>query len=388
VFRVVVGHSEDVLALEATNEVLGQIREALAGARPRAGILFCSLDFDHAVILSTIQAAFPGMQLAGCTTDGELSSAAGFTEDSLVLMVFVSDCVEICAGVGREADRRGEEAGRQAATAALAGLGRQAGQERFAVILADPLNAGVSTVDKGIQAVLGRTFPVVGGASAAHSKQRRTFQFCNGEVLTDSVVLLLFAGPVVFSCGIKGGHAPMGPKEPVTLAKNNVLYTIADKPAVEYFRKYTGNYDLFMNYCLAVYEQDRDGFYVRTAPFSDAEKGTVTLNGRVPAGAMVQIGAADKDTLLQSCHDSLRMALDSYPGGRPAAALFFSCAGRKMIMGTQAFQETKTVEASLPAIPFAGFYCYGEFGPLERGDPYMFHGTTFITLLVGAAGEG
>ncbi len=386
-FRVVVGHSEDVLSREAACEVIDHVRSSLDGAEPQAGIVFCSIDYDHAVLLSTIREAFPAMQLVGCTTDGELSSALGFTEDSLILIAFASDTVEICAGAGHEAGRRGEEAGREAAEAARAGLKRHAGEEKLAVILADPLNAGVSTVDRGIQGVLGSTFPVIGGASAAHSKQRKTFQFCNGEVLTDSVVLLVFAGPLVFSCGIKGGHSPMGPKELVTLAEKNVLHTIADKPAVEYFRKYTGNYDLFMNYCLAVYEKDRDSFYVRTAPFSDAERGTVTLNGRVPEGSLVQIGAADKDTLVASCDESLSLALEAYPAGRPAAALLFSCAGRKMIMGTQAVKELQTVAQRLPGIPFAGFYCYGEFGPLEKGHPYLFHGTTFVTLLLGAAEE-
>lgn len=386
--KIAVGHSEDVLAAEAAREVLGQVQAALEGAQPQAGILFCSVDFDHTLILSTIRAAFPAIQLAGCTTDGELSSAVGFTEDSLTLMVFASDTVEIRAGFGSKAASRGEAAGREAAAAAKAGLLRQAGQERFAIILADPLNAGISDIDKGVQEALGRTFPVIGGAAAAHSKQRRTFQFCNGLVLTDAVVLLLFAGPVVFSCGIKGGHAPMGPKEPVTLAKKNVLYRIGDKPAFEYFQKYIGNYDLFLNYCLAVFEKGRDSFYVRSAPSSDARTGTVTLNGRVPEGSLVQIGTANRDTLVESCNASLRQALAAYPGGRPAGAIFFSCAGRKMIMGTQIAREAQAVQQQLPDTPFVGFYGYGEFAPLEKGDPYMFHGTTFVTLLLGPAKEG
>lgn len=115
------------------------------------------------MILAIIQEAFPAIQLVGCTTDGELSSEMGFTEDSLILMVFASDTVEISAGAGREVDRRGEAAGREAAEAARAGLKRHAGEEKLAVILADPLNAGVSTVDKGIQGVLGRTFPSLAG---------------------------------------------------------------------------------------------------------------------------------------------------------------------------------------------------------------------------------
>jgi hypothetical protein len=81
-FKAFVGHSEDVLTQEAAGEVIGQIRESLAGAEPQAGILFCSIDFDHAALLTVIGTAFPTMELIGCTTDGELSSAMGFKEDS------------------------------------------------------------------------------------------------------------------------------------------------------------------------------------------------------------------------------------------------------------------------------------------------------------------
>ncbi|MDR3560698.1 MAG: FIST N-terminal domain-containing protein [Negativicutes bacterium] len=385
IFQAIVGHSEDVLTAQAVKEVLDQVKARLSVVQPRAGLLFCSVDFDHALILSEIQAAFPGMELTGCTTDGELSSVMGFNEDSLTLMVFVSDTVEMRAGVGRLAASRGEAAGRDAATSARVALQSRMGEERLAIILSDPLNAGISDVDKGVQGVLGRSFPVIGGASAAHSKQRKTFQFCNGEVLTDGVVLLLFAGPVEFSFGIKGGHSSLGPKVPVTKAKDNELYQLDGRPAVEYFRQYIGDYDLFMNYCLAVYEKDRASFYVRSAPASDLEKGSVKLNGRVPEGAMVQIGTADKKNIVQSCNESILSARSSYPGTSPAAALFFSCAGRKMIMGTQIVQEVQAVQRHLPDIPFSGLYCYGEFAPVEKGAQYMFHGTTFITLLLGSA---
>ncbi len=385
--KVIVGHSEDVLTAEAARETIAQIRASLAGAQPRAGILLCSVDYDHALMLSVIKEAFPAMELIGCTTDGELSSAIGFTEDSLTLMVFVSDTVDIRAGCGRGAASRGYEAGREAAAAAK-GSNLAPGEERFAIILADPFNAGISGVDEGIRGVLGDLFPVFGGASAAHSKQRQTFQFFGDEVLTDSVVLLLFAGPFVFADGLKGAFSPLGPREMVTAVRDNVLVEIGGRPAVDYFRRYTGNFDLFMNYCLAVYENNRDNFYVRSAPFSDPKKGTVTLNGRVPQGAMVQIGSPDRKNLLHSCMDSVRTAMSAYHGNQPAAALFFSCAGRKIVMGSKIVQEVHTIRQHLPGIPFVGFYCYGEFGPLTRLDPYMFHGATFVTLLLGPAKEG
>ena len=384
--KVAVGQSEDVLVEEAVREVLDQLHTALEGLIPKAGILFCALDFDHTYILSEIRKAFPLIQLAGCTTDGEISSVYGFAEDSMVLMVFVSDEIEISSGIGKSASQYGINAGREAAISAVNGLSRFKGEERFAIILSDPLNAGVSGADIGIEEILGENFPMIGAASAAHSKRRTTYQFCNDEVVTDSVVLLLFSGPVLFSFGIQGGHAPICGMEKVTSVDKNVIYTIGDEPAINYFRRYIGDkYGLFMNYCLAVYEEGREGFYVRSAPFYDLEKGTVTLNGLVPEGAMVQIGTADKEACISSCETSVRLALENYPGLRPSAAIHFSCAGRKMILGTEVIKEVSTVRDYLKDIPFCGFYAYGEISPLRKGSKSLFHGTTFITLLLGIA---
>lgn len=382
VFKAACAHSEEVILIKAVEEVMAQIRDDMQGTIPQAGLLFCSLDFDHSFILSQIRSVYPAMELIGCTTDGEMSSRLGFSEDSIVLMAFASDTVEIHAGVGRFLSDGGIEAGRKAATTANGK--RNQNENRFAVMLSDPLNAGISEVSNGIGEVLGGTFPLIGGASAAHSKRRTTYQFYNDEILTDSVVLLLFSGPVRFSFGILGGHSAIGGKERITSSSKNVLYTIAHIPALEYFRGYIGdNYDLFMNYCLAIFEEGRDGFYVRSAPFCDPEKGTVTLNGVVAQGAYLQIGTADKAVCASTCEKSISIALDRFSGKKPAAALHISCAGRKKMLGTQAFLESQISKQYLKDIPTCGFYAYGEFCPLEPGGESLFHGTTFVTLLIG-----
>lgn len=57
------------------------------------------------LILQRIQDAFPGIELIGGTTNGEISSILEFQQDSLTLMLFASDEVEICAGIGRGASK-------------------------------------------------------------------------------------------------------------------------------------------------------------------------------------------------------------------------------------------------------------------------------------------
>ena len=382
-FDVLIGQSEDVLEKEATEEVLAQIKSQLHGRRPQAGILLCSIEYDHSLVLDIINNAFPSIELIGCTTDGEICSHFGFTDDSLILVVFASDVVEIHSGSGFEVSTNGLGAGKQAALQCIKKSNSKSGQEKFAIILSDPISAGISGVDIGIKSILGENFPVFGGVSAAHSKQRETYQFIDNHVYTDSIVLLLFSGEINFSFGIKGGHSPLGTKELVTQSEKNVVYKIGERTAYDYFQHYIGKTDIFMNFCLAVYPNDSEGYYVLSAPKSDSKIGSITLNGYIPDYAEVQIGTADKTVIRTSCSESIEHAIRKFPGKKISAALFFSCAGRKMIMGTKITEEYDQAKRLLPNIPFAGFYCYGEFGPLEIGNPFRFHGTTFVTLLIG-----
>jgi hypothetical protein len=87
-FTAVVGHSEDLDTLAAANEILAQCRSKLKGTVPRAGLLFAAIDFDHQVLLDEINRHYPGIQLIGCSTDGEISSDLGFREDSVTLILF------------------------------------------------------------------------------------------------------------------------------------------------------------------------------------------------------------------------------------------------------------------------------------------------------------
>ena len=101
----VVGHSEETDPAAVADEVLEQCRAKLGGTPARAGLLFAAIDFDHQVILDAIGRCYPGLELIGCTTDGEVSSELGFCEDSATLILFASDTVDITAGVGRGLSR-------------------------------------------------------------------------------------------------------------------------------------------------------------------------------------------------------------------------------------------------------------------------------------------
>src|SRR5258708_21319468 len=101
-FRMAVGHSADIDIDEALAKVLAECDAALAGAPARAAILFGSWDVDHQALVDSVHSHYPGIELAGATTAGEMSSVIGFSEDSLPLAGFATDSLGVTAGPPRQ----------------------------------------------------------------------------------------------------------------------------------------------------------------------------------------------------------------------------------------------------------------------------------------------
>ena len=65
--------------------------------------------------------------------------------------------------------------------------------------------------------------------------------------------------------------------------------------------------------------------------------------------------------------------------------LFFSCAGRKLLLGTRTTEEFGIIESVIGTqIPICGFYGYGEIGPRDTNDETSkYHNATFVSLIMG-----
>ncbi|MBW4515503.1 MAG: FIST C-terminal domain-containing protein [Timaviella obliquedivisa GSE-PSE-MK23-08B] len=386
--KFVVGHSNDPDSQTAVLEVLEQIHSTLAGMNPQAGILFAAIDFDHTLILNRVVQAFPEIELIGGTTDGELSSVLGFEQDSLTLMVFCSDNITISAGIGRGVSKDPIAASEAAVQQAIA-----AHQEelQFCIALPESLTtSGVLMLDSLKQA-LGEQVPIFGGLTADQWRSQQTYQFFKTEVCSDAVTVLLFSGAILFSHGIASGWHPIGNSGRVTKAENNVVYEIDDQPALAFYHRYLGALPPSSEYPLALFDADSDRHYMR-APTGiyDPSIGSITFFGDVPVQSTVQITEATHDEILSASQQSTMQALENYPGQAPAAALFFSCASRRQILGSRTKEEYEQAQScltqSLPQLlPSCGFYTNGEIAPLQQKGAAHYHNETFITLLLGEA---
>ncbi|MFN6471614.1 MAG: FIST signal transduction protein [Nostoc sp. SerVER01] len=380
-FKAVVGHSNDPDSLSAVEEVIQQCITSLAGDIPQAGILFAAIDFEHSLILQQIHHAFGGIELIGGTTDGEISSVLEFQQDSITLMLFCSDEVEIYAGVGRKISADTITATKQAVEQAKA---KTTAAPSLCLTHPESLTTSGVSILNGLKLALGQNVPIFGGLAADQSKYQNTYQFFQTEVLSDSVPILLFCGKILFSHGVASGWHPIGQISKVTKVDKNILYEIDGKPALDFYHHYLGLLPPSMEYPLAVFEQDTDKFYIRAPITYNPESGSITFFADIPDQALIQISEAGYEDILAASKASFMNALNNYPGKEPSAVLFFSCVARRQILGTRAQEEYQNTKLCLNnSLPTCGFYSNGEIAPIDIMSQTQFHNETFVTLILG-----
>jgi len=379
--KVAVGHSNDPDSSAAIAEVLEQCVSTLGGLNPQAGILFAAIDFEHSLILHHINQEFPEIELIGGTTDGELSSIMGFQQDSLTLMLFCSSTLEIRAGVGRAVSKDPVVATQQAVAQASSTLSLI---PKLCLTTPESLTTSATLILDGLKLALGEV-PIFGGLTGDQSRLQQTYQFFKTEVLSDAVPVLLLAGDLHLSCGVASGWQPVGQPGTVTSSQHNVVAEIDGKPALDFYYRYLGGLPPSTEYPLAVFTDHSTNFYLR-APHEvhDLAQGIIKFAGDVPEGAIVQITEASRAEILAAAKTSMQQALSTYPGTQPSAALFFSCVGRRQLLGMQIQEEYQLVNSCLPTpLPSCGFYTYGEISPFELMGDTQYHNETFITLIFG-----
>ena len=389
-FRMAVGHSDDIDLETALETVFRECDAALAGAHPRAGIIFGAWDIDHQALVDGVREHYPGIEIAGATTAGEISSVIGFSEDSVALALFATDAVEITAGLGREL--LADPAGATGRAVAMA-RGKATQSPRLCLVMPTIGGAEAGPIFDGLRAALGSGVPIIGGCAspedpAAPLGTTESRQIANDEVTRDSIAILLFSGNLDFSFGVETGWQGVGPRGLVTKTSPEGVLEIDGRPAIEFYSRYIGTGQPPIANPLAVFEGGgSDRFYLRTPINWDPETGRVGFFGVVPDGATVQITVAGTEQIFEGARASMQDARAAFPAGKtPEAALVFSCATRRFLLGTRVGREVETVRDLLgPSIPIAGMYCLGEIAPMSSPDRTQFHNATLVSVLLGAS---
>lgn len=355
----------------------------LARIEPTLLLAFGAGDLLRAAA-APLAAAFPAASRAGCSTAGEIS-AAGVGDASCVLTA-----LHFTKTTLRQATTR--LTGMEDSAAAGRRLAEQVPSSglRMVLVFGQGVRINGSALLVGIGEVLGSELPVAGGLAGDGSAFRETWVLDDAGASTDRIVALGFYGPALrFSHGSYGGWSPFGPARKVTRCADNVLYELDGEPALEIYKRYLGEYAsglpasglLFPFAMLA--SNHRESGLIRSILGVDEGDGSLTLAGEIDPEGYLKLMHASTDALVGGAETAAEAANERNAGHAPELALLVSCVGRKLVMGGRVDEEVEAVADVVGRqTVFAGFYSYGEFGPVSASASCRLHNQTMTVTLI------
>lgn len=377
--------SDDLDPIVGIRRVVADCRDQLGDRPPHAGIFFTScLDVDYAAMLVEIHKAFPGIELIGCTTDGEITPQQGFTEESSALIIFNSETIRFSASIAEQISGDTESAMRAGFDRALA---KTKSEPAAAFVLPDGITTMPIALDEILESVTDNSFPVFGGSAGDGFRIIKTYQFLGTEVYTDAMPIMLLEGNLDIAVSVARGPLPYGDFYSVEKLEGNKVFSIDGVTALEFYERFLGQYleDREVSFFpLAVYVEGREDFVLRDPVEINRKDGSISFVGRFEEPCSVRLTQVTREETLQSANIGSEKMLSAFHDTLPELVLLFSCTSRRHVLGSRTKEEFSRLKKPENPIPFFGFYCYGEIGPFSIEQPVKFHSDTCVFVALKA----
>ena len=373
-------HNPNIAGREAAEQALQK-----AGVdRPDFVLMFGSIGYDQHSLVRAVRETTGGAPLCGCSAEGTIDGDNADESNFSVLVTAI--CSEelrwhhgIASGLLEDDSRA---------------VGQRVAQELLPHLSADTI--GLFVFPDGLANNLGdfiagleeklpsdRFLPIWGGgAGNNYNFGEPTYQYCDDEIVSDGVSYALLSGKAQAGWAISHGCIPIGGERKVTRSQGHVIYEIDGKPAVEVLKEYlpdthalTDDRD-WMRYAITLalsfrapsYIKDEE-YVVRGIPSVNLSEGSITVQTDVQEGTSLWFSSRDKEKISIGLDRMARQIKEQLEGDQPKLVLHFDCAsrGKMMFRDQEKLQILKRFRQSVgPDVPWAGFYAYGEIGPVEE----------------------
>ena len=371
--------------------------EAVAKAMTSAGVtecdfilVFATVGYDQEVLIKTLGKLTKDAPLVGCTGEGVVSfDNINETPTALSVMVFKSD--EMRFSVAKAVDLKAD--GAKAGVHLAEQLKRHVSDDTMCVwLFPDHLSFNYDAFSSTFEASLeaGRHIPIFGGTAADNWQFKRPYQYCNRDVLTDSVVCVMMSGEASIESEITHGCIPIGLEREITKSEGNVIQEIDHRRVTDVLQEYipeedVANWHRLGIRCLCVglkapesLKEQFDDYIIRAMPVVDFENGTGRISTELKPGTKIQMISRNPEKLApnaQAMADNIKARLG---GKQPQFVVQIDCAGRGKVLRVE---EKTAIQKRLQSfceseVPWIGLYCYGELGPV--GKKNYFHNFTVI----------
>ena len=379
-------HNPSVAGREAAEQAL---RKADLD-EPDFVFVFASIGYDQHSLVRAVRETTGGAPLSGCSVEGTIAAEdadeSGF---SVAVTAISSDELEwtngLATGLGADSRAVGQRVAqklRPHLSADTIGLfvfpdGMSAIFDTFFAANFDNFLAGLEGNLPG-----DRFLPLWGGgAGNDFDAGAPTYQYCDDEVVSDGVAYALLSGRARASWALSHSLIPIGGARKVTRCQGNVIHEIEGKPAAEVLREYLPEqalaededwlpYSVSLALCFRApsYMKDEE-HVVRGIPAVKMADESITVQTEVSEGTSIWFSSRDKQKIATGLDRMARQIKDQLGGEKPKLVFQFDCAtrGKMMFREQEKLQLLKEFRQSVgPEVPWAGFYAFGEIGPVEE----------------------
>jgi hypothetical protein len=371
-------HNPNVAGREAAEQALKEASIAKADFV----LMFATVGYDQHSLLRAVREATGGAPLSGCSAEGTIDGdEADESNFSVVVTAISSDELQWTNGLAKGLSTDSRTVGQRVAQELLPHLST----DTIGLFLfPDGLNLTLYDFFAGLEEHLPseRYLPMWGGGAGNNfSVETPTYQYCNGEVISDGVSYALLSGKAQTSWAISHGLIPLGGARTVTRSLGNVIHEIDGKPAVEVLKEYLPEQALvedrdWMHYAVSLalcfkapsYMKDEE-YVVRGVPGIRMADGSITVQSEVTEGTRVWFSSRDKEKMRTGLDRMAAQIKEQLGGEQPKLVLQFECMtrGKTMLREQEKLQVLKQFRQSIsPEAPWAGFYTIGEIGPVEE----------------------
>jgi len=326
--------------------------------------------FDHPQCQSLewyegLRERYPNAVIAGASSSGSVMDTVISDHDAVATAISFDRSAVRCASEKVADYENAELLG--------AALGKDLLDEklRHVLIFSDGLSVNGSELARGFSQVLPEGITITGGLAGDGTRFNTTYVMAQAQAQTGVVAAIGFYGETLRAkSGCYAGWDEFGPERVITHSKANVLYSIDNKPALELYKSYLGEFatDLpgsGLRFPMSVRKNTDATPIIRTLLAVDEETQSMTFAGDVPEGYLCRLLKTNMDLLIE--HAGLAAESSKIDQGDEFLVVAVSCVGRRLVLGQLCEEELEIIREILgdKAI-ITGFYSYGELS--EKGE--------------------
>jgi len=286
------------------------------------------------------------------------------------------------------------EAGKEAIRKAIQNAGKEGESPQIILITASPGNE--ESVLQGIEDVIGKNVPIIGGSSGDNDLSGKWKQFVNNKVYSNGVALTAIFTNLKIGWGYEAGYLRTSRNGTITKAEGRVIYEIDNQPAAEIYNEWTdgvisekletgGNIlsETTFHPLAKIVQNNGEEHYISIHPLSvNPPNKSLTVFANVEEGDKVMLMYGNWEVLLNRAQSTPHKVMENNNilPGEAYFGVYTFCAGTMLaIPESERNKIPLLISTEIGNVPFIGTFTFGEQGPIGESN---YHGNLVNSIIL------